>query len=543
MLRRCRTRIAAVSKTQRVKFPVADKQAIEMAYQLASPKDFYGFIRGLKIPSAHGPRTFATVMADFQETCFKELAPNIQALRDGELPKRRRFWIERTKKSSKDGDIGAALLWLVAFPTRPLYIQVGAADRDQAGIVRRRIKDILFNNPWLENIIEIQRYKVRNKNGLAEVDILAADVSGSHGETPDMLILNELSHVTKWEFLQNLMDNATGVPRGIVVVATNAGFKGTTADVWRRNAIKSDDWFVHIWDKPSPWLSPSDIDDAKKRNTIGRFNRLYYGKWSSGKGDAFDERDIDAMLHLGDGPVQEPESGWMYVCGLDLGVSHDHAGLVMVGVHVREQRMKLAYMRGWEPSVVTNEINLQEIEDTVAALAMKFRAEVHYDPWQAKLMSQRLRKRMLRVIEMPFTGSRLSLMANTLKEVIENRKLEAWDDEEQRLRRDLGKLSLVEKPYGYRLEAVSDEFGHADVGIALAICLPRAVEMLAGRAGLWPDEDIADLDDTPLSKDEIEKLPRELRDIYDAMDEVNKESKLLVEEQEEDEDASFIWEL
>jgi hypothetical protein len=41
---------------------------------------------------------------------------------------------------------------------------------------------------------------------------------------------------------------------------------------------------------------------------------------------------------------------------------------------------------------------------------------------------------------------------------------------------DLGRLTIVEKSYGYRLEAVRDEHGHADLATALAIALPIAVE-------------------------------------------------------------------
>ncbi len=493
----------------KVKFPADDVRRVQLAYQAACPGDCWGFLRGLTIPSAAGPKLFASCMTDFQQRAFLDMVPSIHVLRDGGMPPKRRFWLERTKKSSKDGDLGALLLWLVAFPTRPLYMQVGAADRDQAAIVKRRIKDILHYNPWLDEFVEIQRFKVRHKKGMAELDILAADIAGAHGETPDLLVLNELSHVTKWEFLENLMDNATGVPRGVVIVATNAGFLGTTAYVWRQNAEKSGDWAMHVWSKPSPWLSESDIEDARRRSTKSRFNRLYWGKWASGKGDAFDEADIDAMFRDLE-PLDGPETGWRYVAGLDLGVSHDHAGLVLVGVG--EGRLRLARMDAWEPD--GDEIDLREVEDHVLACCRRFRADLYYDPWQATLMAQRLRGKGIRTVEVPFSGQNLNRMANTLKQVVENHQLEAFDVD-GRLRRDLGKLCLVEKSYGYRLEATSDEFGHADVGTALAVCLPRAVEMLQGKRGLAPEDDLT-ADSTPLSEDELDAMPAELRDIYDS---------------------------
>ena len=66
-----------------------------------------------------------------------------------ERPKMQRFWIERTKKASKDADLAVIMMWLVAFPVRPLYMQVGAADRVQAGIVKDRMSHLLHHNPWL----------------------------------------------------------------------------------------------------------------------------------------------------------------------------------------------------------------------------------------------------------------------------------------------------------------------------------------------------------------------------------------------------------
>ena len=41
---------------------------------------------------------------------------------------------------------------------------------------------------------------------------------------------------------------------------------------------------------------------------------------------------------------------------------------------------------------------------------------------------------------------------------------------------DLSRLTIVEKSYGYKLEAVRNESGHADLATALAIALPIAVE-------------------------------------------------------------------
>ena len=104
-----------------IKEQIVDQRAqIEAAYQKACEDSFLVFIRGLKIDSQFGPRLLEGVIAQFQLECFEPLAPSLEALRNGEMPKDRRWWIERTKKASKDADLSLIVAWVVAFPTRPL---------------------------------------------------------------------------------------------------------------------------------------------------------------------------------------------------------------------------------------------------------------------------------------------------------------------------------------------------------------------------------------------------------------------------------------
>lgn len=488
------------------------------AYITKSADDFLLFARGLTIPSASGPIMFEKCMVDFQRKCFADLAPSLHAVRDGVMPPKRRFWIERTKKASKDGDMAVCLLWLLAFPKRPLYLQVGAADRDQAAIIKRRIADLLFHNEWLNKYVEVQNYRVRSLSRInAELDIVAADIAGSHGETPDVLVVNELSHVTKWEFVENLLDNADGVPQGLVIIATNAGYQGTKAHALK-DTCKASGWTQHILSRPAPWINQSDLADAKLRSTPSRYRRLWLGEWPSGKGDAFGEEDIDRIFSEELRPLLEAERGWRYVAGLDLGVSHDHAGLFVLGCNVQEQRLQAAWLKGWAPLQKSGEVDLIDVENTCYAMHQAFRLEwLGYDPHQAVLMAQRLRRKGVNCQAVPFVGSNLTAMANTLKEVVSSGKLKSFEDDDGRLRRDLAKLSITEKPYGYKLEAVSDEHGHADVGTALVICLPRAVQILAGRAGIG-DDVIADDAGEDMSEAEYDQMPQELKDICEAVD-------------------------
>lgn len=492
------------------------------AYRCRSATDFMCFIRGITIDSQTGPQLFNDCMTDFQREFFEAIAKPLEQLRLGQMPDMRRFWVERTKKASKDADIALCLLWVTAFAIRPFLSQVGAADRDQAAIVKRRIEALLHYNEWLNELVVVHNYTVSQKGpGLAVLDIMASDIAGSHGETPDLLVINEMSHVTKFEFIENLMDNADGVAQGIVICATNAGFAGTKAAKHRKNAIDSDNWSVHLWQQPAPWHSQQAIEDAKRRTTLSRYNRLWWGKWASGKGDAMDEDKIDRCFNRGAMPLIGPEPGWVYGAGLDLGVSHDHSGLLMVGVNVDQQRIKVGFMRSWKPPT-GGEIDLMDVENACLALHKAFNLSwLGYDPHQAKLMAQRLAKKNVPMREVTFTGKNLDAMANTLKQVVDGEKLECFDDAEGSLRRDFGKFNIVEKSYGLKLESVSDEYGHADVGTALIIVLLDAVQLLEGFFTLQADDVIAyATDGEDLTEEELEEMPDELKDIYQAYDDV-----------------------
>ena len=428
------------------------------------------FQESLIIPGVRGACFFGTVLADFQRERFAGINGALVAIARGKKPPTGRHFWEATKGASKDSDLAVCLLWLLAFTSRPLSCQVGAADRDQADEMKKAAKDILRLNPWLATRIEIQQWRIICEATGSECSIIPADTAGSHGARPDVLILNELSHVTKQEFAENLLDNTAKVPRGLVVIATNAGHRGGWQYRWRELARTSSDWLFHQVSEPAPWLDASHVEEARRRNSNSRFLRLFHGIWSAGLGDALDEADISAAIDKRLTPMAASQVGYYFVAGLDLGIRHDHSALVVLACHGQTQRLRLAECKSWAPSRVTKQVDLEEVERAVLNANQRFHfGSCGFDPYQAALMAQRLSRRNVHMSEVVFSGKNLDSMASTLLDVFRSRRIDMYD--EPRLVADLQRLTIVEKSYGYKLEAVRDESGHADTATALAIAL------------------------------------------------------------------------
>jgi len=422
----------------------------------------------------------------------------------------------------------------MAYPVRPVLAQVCAANQKQAGIIKRRANDLLHYNPWLQNYVQIQQNKILNVNRMGEVVIEATDASGgAHGETPDLLILNELVHVARWQAMKDHFNNADGVPRGVVIVSTNAGIKGTQAEVWRKTTLASDvekykdgRWCIQIWNKPCPWLDKQDVEEARKRDPIGAdFARLFRGQWVSGMGGAVTEDEIDRCFKL-EGETRSPEAGYLYVAGLDLGISHDHAGVVLLGVNEQEQKIKICKLRGYKPTIPNDkgvkEVDSEAVEDACYYLHQRFHIRwFGYDPAAGgSFMAQRLRRRGVPMRELSFSSpTNQTLMATAFVTAMKDNKLLGYEDPEGRLRRDFGKFQIEHKPHStkYKLVAVSDDHGHADVGVALVICLPEAIRILGGFVGFGPGDSLGEEgEQEEWEQGDVEALPDELRDIYES---------------------------
>jgi phage terminase large subunit-like protein len=491
---------------------MGDGMAVDLQRLAADPGVYRDHV---VIPGAHGPVRLSAALIDHQRGLYAALDPAFAALKVGAAPPIGRYFVEATKGYGKDTLLAAQLLWLIAFSRRSLVCRVGAADAEQADELRKAAAAIVRLNGWLAGLVDVQASAIICPHTDSRADILSVDASGSHGARPDLTIINELTHIrgeTGREFAATLMDDAAKNPRGVVIIATNAGQIDTWQHEWAKQAQRSDRWSYTAYRWPAPWIDPAELTDAEWRNPRSRFRRLFWGEWSSGEGDAIPADEIEAAVTQQGGMTGE-EEGWAWAAGLDLGVRKDRAALVVIGRHVgwaesveqprvarhptrmamedlgllppsRESRpshvdhagsgrLRLASVQVWSPAHTGGRIDLSDVEEAVFAASEQFLlAGVAVDPSQAELMVQRLASRGVNVYTYDFTPQHLREMASAVTEEFRERGIDLYPDKD--LLADLGALRLVERSYGCRLESPRGPNGHGDAATAFALALVAA---------------------------------------------------------------------
>jgi hypothetical protein len=461
---------------------MSDPTPADLARYEAEP---LAFVEDLKISVAGSAHRFSDVMTKYQRLRFKSIMAGMKAVQLGQAPEFPCLWLEETKGNGKDHSCAIGLLWLLTFCPRTLFCQIAAADQDQAAECRRAAIQVCELNPWISEVVKIEAKAFVSLATGARCDIVATDTAGSQGALPDVLVINELSCITKREFVENLMDNATKNPQGFTIVATNAGFLGSWQAAWREIAIESLRWIFHRFAEPAPWLSPEALADARRRNSASRYARLFRGNWApGGAGDAIDPHDIEVCVTLpGPQGAYVCGAGWDYFAALDIGVKNDRTALAVLGVNWRRRGIRLAYAKSWSPREYGGRVDLGIVEDEILQLTDRFCLHlIYFDPSQALYLASRLMSAGVRMDEYGFTAAHADEMALHLIQAFRNREIELYQHNE--LIQDLCSMSLVEKTNGvqYKLTAGRDAVqGHADLGFSFAMANSNATRVMTAQ--------------------------------------------------------------
>ncbi|RMF21842.1 MAG: hypothetical protein D6760_08625 [Deltaproteobacteria bacterium] len=417
-------------------------------------------------------------------------------------PPHRRAWLERPRGHAKTSDLAVMAVWAVAFAPRPLSGVAAAADRDQARLLRDAIARLARLNDWLAATLDVQSYRIVNSRTGSTLEILSSDAPTSYGLTPDFVVADELVHWQSRDLWDSLLSASAKRRHCVLVVITNAGF----LDTWQfktREAIRSDPrWFFSRLDGPTAsWITADRLAEQRRLLPDIAYRRLWKNDWTAGTGDALAAADIDAAVTLA-GPMRSAEPAYVYVAGLDLGLKRDASALCVLAIHHGETarvptgrvvwgdwgpepeyrietrqataRIRLASTQLWKPPA-RGKIDLTAVERAVAEAHERFGFQaVAYDPWQAEHLAQRLHRAGLPMRETPFSGVNLQRMATAMLEAFSDRRIELYRDDD--LLRDLRRLRVVERHYGWRLASPRDGDGHGDLATAFALALLAADE-------------------------------------------------------------------
>lgn len=399
----------------------------------------------------------------------------------------KRVYLERPRGHSKTSDLAIQCLWAMCFTKKPIRGYAAAAARWQAKLLRNAIQKLLRLNPWLQSFVRVHNYLISNigfqhPGRGSELEIISSDSGTSYGLEPDFIICDEVTHWGVDDALWVSLISAAGKKSTcMLVIISNAG--AMMGDCWqweiRKQARESDRWhFSHLDGPQASWISQEDLDEQRLLLPGKAYSRLWLNIWTTG-GDALDGSDIEECITL-ETPFESGVFGCEYLAGLDLGVKRDHAAFVVLAADRGAHRVRLVDCRSWKPVAMEGskekQVDLPAVQAYVEESYKKHKLKaVHFDPHEAGLMAQQLTRAGLPMRPMNFIGKNLDMMASDLLQAIRSRSLDLYRDKE--LIHDLLRLNLVQKRFGFKLEAARDQAtGHADRAIALAIALPDALE-------------------------------------------------------------------
>lgn len=428
---------------------------------------------------------YADVHADWQEEDFRAMdAAWLRAVgRSKDDVRYMRAWLERCRGASKTSDQAISVCWALCFATFPAKGISASGDRDQAKLLRDAIRRLCELNPWLGQVLEVQQWIVRSKTNGAEFEIMSSDAASAYGLLVDFILVDEIAN---WQdadraqhFWHVISSTLTKKANCLCVSITNAG----RVDSWQwdvREAIRSDEgWYFHSLTKTPKWITEQQLAEQQRLLPPHVYARLWTNVWSAGSDCGLAPNVVNDAIRL-PGP-QGPTRDFVYIAGLDLAVRRDHAAFVVLGIDLANGELHVVRVVSWRPPL-GGDIDLVEVHDRILEWVQYYRVRVVlFDPHQAAMMSQSLRRQGVYMFEVSFTGTNRDTMARGLMSAFNNRLIKIYDEPD--LVRDLLRISFAETATGYRLAVPrGDGAGHCDRAIALAICIPAALMTLTSDA-------------------------------------------------------------
>jgi phage terminase large subunit-like protein len=361
-----------------------------------------------------------------------------------------------------------------------------AGDMDQAKIILRKTQEILKDNPDLAESCTFYRDAIETRAG-GVYRVLAADVGfrTAHGLNPSAVIIDEA-----WVFQDdNPWTALTFSPvrkQPLYFVISYGGFEdneeGLLAKLYKMGIEGSNPrmyfrWFegeegsYEGWKKANPasWVE-RDYLERQKRVLMNdsAFRRLHLCQFTASESQFLTRAELEACTDSTLRPIEHNKS-LRIVLGIDASFKRDYTAVVAV-TKIAKQRYRIVSSKVWKPTA-SHPIDFDEVERYIIELSRNFRLmECLFDPFQFANSGQRLQRLGIKMVEYPQTTANLTRSGSALYELVKERKLLTFDDDD--LRRAVLNCAVKETERGFRI--VKSGAGKIDAAVALSFALVGA---------------------------------------------------------------------
>jgi phage terminase large subunit-like protein len=455
------------------------------------------FREALLIDSAAGPVRLADAIAanPWQSQDFAAIDPGWQQAAGIPVPPGstiyQRAWLERPRGHSKTTDTATMICWaLFAAPRRRSGV-MAAASKDQAGLLRTAVEQIVRMNPWLstdgngEPLLEVQQYTIINRQTGSKCDVLSSDATTSWGLLVDFIAVDELTVWPNDELWGSLLSAIAKKAHGYLQVISNAGWDGSWVEKVYKKIQALPSWYFHsLQGVQATWISSTWL--AEQEALLHRliFDRVWRNLWVAAEDSALGNDVIDAAFR-GIAKMLRAEQGWGYGAGLDLSVNRDLSAFAIVARN-RDGHYRLANWWEWR-APEGQKINQGAIRQTIREAKWAYRLKkILSDPYQAEASAEILRTDGVNIITRPQVGAQLHEQASLLIQAFSDGNISLPSDES--LKQQLQQVRV--RSTGNSLRLVSPrtkKWGHADLltAISLAIVAARDSEPLSSGPIVW----------------------------------------------------------
>jgi phage terminase large subunit-like protein len=424
------------------------------------------------------------------------------------------LWSE-VKKSGKT--FLAALLtvwWAVTRPNTEVIVAANDLEQAQSRVFQTCV-DLIKKNSALRGLFRIQSEKLFVTNGTV-VTAIASDYTSSAGARHSLVVFDELWGYNS-ENLRRLFEELTppATERDAwMLIVSYAGFteESTLLETLYQRGLAGTrvddalevyeaDGLLMFWahEGRQRWQVGPRAEQylAEQARTLrpGTFARLHRNEWVSAEGRFLLPEQWDSCVDR-EQVMLGPWPALPVCCGLDLGIKHDNAALVLITVD-QEHCPLIVRHRLWRPSP-TEPLNLQAVEDYCSAVAIQYGLQALYvDPFQAHGLIQRLASRGIAVSEFPQTQAGTTRLGQALWDAVITRRLRAYPDPD--LRSHVLNAIAVESDRGFRLaKAMSSK--KVDLAVALSMTLVAASDALGDTTPINPAAYELSADDQQLER-------------------------------------------